>query len=61
MSLFNTLNTADTAAQATAEIPADSITNIKVLEILGSLNQTDHSQIKELVSTLTTPPPPHDR
>ncbi len=53
MSIFNTLNTADTAAQATAEIPADSITNIKVLEILGSLNQTDHSQIKALVSTLT--------
>ncbi len=60
MSLFNTLNTADTLAseavevvEAAAEIPADSMANIKVLEILNTLNQTDQSQIKELIATIS--------
>ncbi len=49
MSLLNTLNTTEVAA----DIPADSMSNIKVLELISSLNQTDHSQIKELITSMT--------
>ncbi len=62
MSLFNLLNTADSltttavdtlATESAAAIPADSTTNIKVLEILQSLEGTNHNQIKELIASMT--------
>ncbi len=53
MSLFNTLNTADSLATEAATIPADSVSNSNVLEILTSLDQTDHDQIREFISSMT--------